>query len=109
MAKTTGVTFQQIQKYERGANRISASRLFEIAQALNISTRYFFDKIEKAEFPGETGEAEKTINIFLNSKEGHKIADAFTRINSLKIKRRITELLCLLADDEPENDDTHVY
>jgi transcriptional regulator with XRE-family HTH domain len=43
LGKAVGVTFQQIQKYERGTNRISASRLFELAAVLDVSVTYFFD------------------------------------------------------------------
>jgi len=46
LADAVGIKFQQIQKYETGANRVSASRLFEISQALSVPVSYFFDSIE---------------------------------------------------------------
>lgn len=49
LADRIGLTFQQVQKYERGANRVSASKLFEISQALGVRVAYFFD-----ELPGQT-------------------------------------------------------
>lgn len=53
LALKLGITFQQVQKYERGLNRISASRLYEIAQALDVSITYFFQDMESTALSGE--------------------------------------------------------
>ncbi len=53
-----GVTFQQVQKYEKGLNRISASRIYELARALNVPVGYFYDGLEDTEFSYNGGEPE---------------------------------------------------
>ena len=54
LAEACGITFQQVQKYERGANRVSAGRLYELARALSVPIQYFFDEFrEEGEDGGE--------------------------------------------------------
>lgn len=97
-----GVSFQQVQKYERGTNRISASMLLDIAEVLNISVGYFFPETGASKNPDGESETERTINAFLRTKEGLKIADAFTRIPSPRIKLKLSELALSLIDDKVE-------
>lgn len=54
LGEAVGITFQQIQKYERGTNRVGASRLYEIAAALDVPVSFFFDDQEKPSFPQQT-------------------------------------------------------
>src|SRR3982751_2918628 len=69
LAEALGLTFQQVQKYERGANRVSASKLYEIARFLSTPVAYFFEGL--AETPGgEDSEAEQTVHDFLMTSEG---------------------------------------
>jgi transcriptional regulator with XRE-family HTH domain len=70
-----GVTFQQIQKYERGANRVSCSRLVEIAKALDVPTGYFFD--ERATHAKVRSDI--TLD-FLATKDGQRLASAMMKL-----------------------------
>ena len=95
-----GLTFQQVQKYERGTNRISASKLYETSQALNVPVAFFFEGYHdeaSADFMEST--SEKAVNGFLSTGEGIEIAHAFPRIKSAKHRRRVAELVKTLAED----------
>ncbi|MEL6978770.1 MAG: helix-turn-helix transcriptional regulator [Pseudomonadota bacterium] len=89
-----GLTFQQIQKYEKGVNRIGASRLFQIAQFLDAPVQYFFE--------GAPGEAEETPEMmrFLGTVEGLQLNAAFTKIKHDETRRRIVELVKTLSESE---------
>ena len=99
-----GITFQQIQKYEKGTNRIGASRLQSISRVLQVPVSFFFDGA-----PGPTG-APSTSGMeensssymveFLSSPEGLQLNKAFSRIPDAKVRRRIVELVRSLAGDE---------
>ena len=97
-----GITFQQIQKYEKGTNRVGASRLQAIASFLEVPVSYFFEGA-----PGEgrsEGFAEDSqtafVVDFLSSTEGLLLNRAFARIGDPKVRRRIIDLVRTLADDE---------
>ncbi len=99
-----GLTFQQVQKYERGANRISASKLFQIARALKTRVAYFFDGYsEDGEFEGGTleGDAtlEKLVMSLLETPQGVELATAFPRIKGENLRCRIVELVTALSED----------
>ncbi len=103
-----GVTFQQVQKYEKGANRIGASRLQEIARILSVPVAYFFeDAKDNAPEPDrnmEYGFAEDMTASFdlpqVPSGEAHALARAFSRISDARIRRRIIDLVETLADGQ---------
>src|SRR5580698_2110252 len=65
LADALGLTFQQVQKYERGANRVSASKLYEIAAALKAPVSYFFDGLADPAGEGDAPSAESTVHGFL--------------------------------------------
>ena len=99
------ITFQQIQKYEKGANRVSASRLQEIARILQVPPSFFFDGAPSAH-PPAPGFAEPEANAyvadFLSTSEGLQLNRAFALIRDPKVRRRILDLVTSLAhDDEP--------
>ena len=101
LAVALGLTFQQVQKYERGTNRISASKLFEIARTLKVPVAYFFEGYSQSD-AGEgfsESQAEQNVNGFLMTSEGIEIAEAFPRIKSAKFRRKVMELVRTLADD----------
>ncbi len=95
-----GVTFQQIQKYEKGANRISASRLHDIGAILGVPASYFFVGAPatgasvvgsvQSELPGELAS-------FLGTPEGARLARAFCLVRSQTTRRRILELIKSLS------------
>jgi transcriptional regulator with XRE-family HTH domain len=96
MSQTTlgqqiGVSFQQVQKYERGANRISASSLFQIARALDVLPSDLFEGIEKDHGGLDWS---RMANPQINDLVG-----AFSRIPSPKVRGRIVDLVAALAED----------
>ncbi len=102
LAETIDLTFQQVQKYERGSNRISASKLYEISKALKAPVAYFFDgygESESVEGFSES-ESEQFVHGFLMTTEGIELAEAFPRIRNAKWRRRILELVRTLAEGD---------
>lgn len=97
-----GITFQQIQKYEKGTNRVGASRLQAIASILEAPVAYFFEDAPGGS-PGE-GFAEENqtsyVVDFLSSSEGLMLNRAFARIGDPKVRRRIIDLVRTLANDD---------
>lgn len=101
LGEALGVTFQQVQKYERGANRIGASRLFEIARVLTVPVGFFFEGVDSA-VSGGFAEDDQTplVDDFINSPEGVALAAAFNKIRDQKVRRRILELVRTLAGED---------
>lgn len=99
-----GITFQQIQKYEKGTNRIGASRLQSISNVLQVPVSFFFDGAPGPSGVGEaSGFEEKSSSYmveFLSSPEGLQLNKAFSRIPDAKVRRRIVELVRSLSGDE---------
>ncbi len=93
LADLIAVTFQQVQKYERGSNRISASKLFAIAEALEVPISYFFDGLEETTGEGSDNGSEQTIQGFLRTSEGLELARLFPKIARGPLRRRILELV----------------
>ncbi len=104
LAEALGLTFQQVQKYERGANRVSASKLYEIAFALNTSVSYFFDGLADPALEGDDdGQAqaiERSVREFLLTAEGLELAGLYPRIDDAKVRRQLLELVRVIAEDE---------
>ncbi|MCX5520623.1 helix-turn-helix transcriptional regulator [Kaistia defluvii] len=105
LGESLGITFQQIQKYEKGTNRIGASRLQHIAQVLEVPVSFFFE-----DAPGsstEVGFAESRpaafVTDFLTSTEGLQLNKAFVRIKDTKVRRRIVELVRAVAGEETDD------
>ena len=101
-----GVTFQQIQKYEKGTNRIGASRLQHIARVLTVPVAFFFEDAPAT--PGDTSagfaESGQTTYVvdFLSSAEGIQLNKAFVRIKDAKLRRRIIDLVRVLVGDDAD-------
>lgn len=105
LAEQLGLTFQQVQKYEKGINRIGASRLYELAQLLNVGVDFFYEDAPVGNaHHGAPGFADPTgenyIVDFLNSREGLELNRAFTRITDPKVRRAVIELVRSLAIDD---------
>ena len=104
LGEALGITFQQIQKYEKGTNRVGASRLQQISQVLGVPVAFFFEDAP-GETPahGEMAEANSSAYVvdFLSSAEGLQLNRSFARISDAKVRRKIVELVRTLAD-EPE-------
>ncbi len=105
LGERLGLTFQQIQKYEKGGNRISASRLYQIAQILGVPVQFFFEDLpEKYAATDEDGLAEAgeqtTIMDFLGSSEGLQLNRHFSRISNPRLRRSVIDLVRSLAQEE---------
>jgi transcriptional regulator with XRE-family HTH domain len=99
-----GLTFQQVQKYEKGSNRIGASRLQQISQILQVPVAFFFEGAPL--MPGETsglGEAPSPAYVtdFLATTDGLALVKAFMRIPNARLRRRIVDLVEEMAGQEP--------
>jgi transcriptional regulator with XRE-family HTH domain len=99
-----GLTFQQVQKYEKGANRIGASRLQQIAHILQVSVSFFFEGAPSAPGAPHDGMSEAPspayVSDFLATSDGLALTKAFMNIKSAKLRRRIVDLVEQMAADE---------
>lgn len=102
LAEDLGLTFQQVQKYERGANRVSASKLYEIARSLKTSIAYFFEGLSDPSVTGAEpdGDGEQSVHDFLMTAEGLELAAVFPRVAKPRVRRRILELVRSMAEDD---------
>lgn len=93
LGKAVGVTFQQVQKYEKGKNRVSSSRLQRIANALKVTPDFFFEATP-AKKAGTFGANERTfIDEFISSRDGIALSQAFTKIRDANMRRSIVLLV----------------
>lgn len=99
LAGAIGLTFQQIQKYERAANRVSASKLWEVAQALDAPVGYFYDGLDKPAERTATAPS-SSVHDFLLTPEGLELASLFPKIARPRVRRRILDLLRSMAEEE---------
>jgi transcriptional regulator with XRE-family HTH domain len=99
LADSIGLTFQQVQKYERAANRVSASKLWEMARALNTSIAYFYEGLsESPETPGSNLPRE-TVQDFLMTPEGLELASSFPKITQSRVRRKILDLVRVMSEE----------
>jgi len=103
LGESLGVTFQQVQKYEKGANRIGASRLQQIAAILKTPIAFFFEDAPGYDSPSaglsESESPEYTID-FLATTEGLQLNRAFAKIKDPKVRKKIIDLVKSLADEK---------
>ena len=99
-----GITFQQVQKYESGKNRIGASRLQQIATMLGVPVEFFFEGAPHASGHGVVASdvAPGYVADFLSTSEGVQLTRAFVRITDPKVRRRLISLVKAMAGDEGE-------
>lgn len=106
LGEKLGLTFQQVQKYEKGVNRIGASRLFDLAQVLGVPIQYFYDSMSSAvsghvsapgfaDKPGDTYVAD-----FLSSRDSVELNKAFARITDARIRRSIVDMVRSIAGED---------
>ena len=91
-----GLTFQQVQKYEKGTNRIGASRLQQISQILQVPVEFFFEGAPNLTASGSVPKdapSASYVSDFLATSEGLSLTKAFTRIKEPKLRRRIVDLV----------------
>lgn len=102
LGEQLGITFQQVQKYEKGTNRVGASRLYRISQVLGVPVAFFFEDIvgQDPDGPGfgET-KSERFVVDFISSAEGLQLNKAFLRISDPRVRRKVVELVQAVASD----------
>lgn len=111
LGEALGLTFQQVQKYEKGVNRIGASRVFEIARILDVPIQYFYEDISSGSGDGRAfGFAESDDSDFmsmLHSPEGVQLCRHFAEIKDPKVRKRVLDLVKTLAEgDDRSSADT---
>jgi len=92
LAEQLGVTFQQVQKYERGTNRIGASRLHGIAHALGVPISFFFDDADVIPVPDDL------VEVGASSPEGLRLNRAFLKIGNNRVRTALADLVVSIAD-----------
>jgi len=103
LGEALGLTFQQVQKYEKGTNRVGASRIQQIAEILQIPVSFLFEGGPRGTVnAGGTieGPSPSFVSDFLATSEGLALTRAFTRINDAKLRRSIVELVEQIASHE---------
>src|ERR1700761_5459949 len=96
-----GLTFQQVQKYEKGVNRIGAGRLFEVARILNVPVDFFYEGLN-AISEGGLGDGAPPVMEFISSGEGLQLSLAFMKIKDAKVRKRVLDLVKSLAEEEEQ-------
>jgi len=108
LADSLGLTFQQVQKYERGANRVSASKLYEIARTLQVPVSFFFDGLADPMDGSDNDEvgqqAERIVQEFLTTPEGLELAEVFPKIGRGRVRRQVLDLVRAMAEEAQRND-----
>jgi transcriptional regulator with XRE-family HTH domain len=94
-----GLTFQQVQKYEKGVNRIGAGRLFEVSRILNVPVDFFYEGVA-AGLSGGEAETTPPVMEFVSSGEGLQLSLAFMKIKDPKVRKRVLDLVKSLAEEE---------
>ncbi|MGM4912959.1 helix-turn-helix domain-containing protein [Rhizobium sp. 768_B6_N1_8] len=108
LAERIGVTFQQIQKYEKGINRIGASRLQTIAETLGVPVQFFFENDTEPTTYNLVSNGRDDLNAFLASKDAQALNRAFMAIESPAIRQKLVALAKSLArNTHPDIDVIH--
>ncbi len=106
LGELLGLTFQQVQKYEKGVNRIGAGRLFEIAGILGVPVSFFYEDLSGVGSDAAPGFADAKepppVMEFMFSGEGIQLSMAFMRVKDMKVRRKILDLVRSLADGGDE-------
>lgn len=117
LGEALGLTFQQVQKYERGTNRVSASRLFDLSRVLDVPISFFYDAMPEKlahEYGGQSGTAgaRKAMGFSeaqdgfgnddtLNRRETLELVRAYYRITDTGVRKRVFELIKSLVPEDP--------
>ena len=104
LAESIGLTFQQVQKYERAANRVSASKLWEMSRALTTNISYFYEGLgDGVEMVGSNLPRE-TLQDFLLTPEGMELATIFPKVPKGRVRRKILDLVRAMAGEPDASD-----
>lgn len=102
LGERLGLTFQQVQKYEKGANRVGGSRLCAISRVLNVPPGYFFEGLDDRGGTAPSDAADDALS-FLATGEGLRLVAAFQRIANRETRLKLIDLIGSIADD-PDHD-----
>jgi len=102
LGEACGITFQQIQKYEKGMNRMGASRLHQIARFLQVPVEFFYEGAPSGPDPGGpiVDRSSRAMTDFLATSEGLELVKAFMAVKDAKVRRRIIDLTKAVAAGE---------
>jgi transcriptional regulator with XRE-family HTH domain len=112
LGEALGLTFQQVQKYERGVNRVGASRLFDLSRVLDVPISFFFDDMPDSLAGHAGGTSRRGVSGFADSQEGFaddtlnrretlELVRAYYRITDPSIRKRVFELIKSMGPAEP--------
>lgn len=108
LGEAVGITFQQLQKYERGSNRISASRLFNLSQVLAVPVSYFFDDMPSPEHMGAISQENPAAEVdefeSMARRETLELVRSYYRIEDPGVRKRTFDLVKALGGDKPEEE-----
>ncbi|MGE5475705.1 MAG: helix-turn-helix domain-containing protein [Bacteroidales bacterium] len=104
LAEALGLTFQQVQKYEKGANRVGASRLFDLARVLGVAVEFFFEDLDPPPPPAVTNPATGVLAELMGgqttlNRETLDLIQAYSTIRNPVVRRRVYDLARALADN----------
>jgi transcriptional regulator with XRE-family HTH domain len=104
LGEMLNLTFQQVQKYEKGTNRISASRLLDIARVLGVNINFFYEGLTGEKKEGFQEDASPPyVAAFMSTPEGLQLMRAFTQVKSARVRRGIVQLVMTIGvEDEAE-------
>ena len=106
LADALGVTYQQVQKNEKGTNRIGASRLQQLSEILQVPVAFFFEGAPNALAPhdsNESGLSMAEIDDFVSNPDGLRLIRAFMRIDNAAVRRRIVMFVQEIAGDDDQD------
>jgi transcriptional regulator with XRE-family HTH domain len=105
LGEALGLTFQQVQKYEKGTNRIGASRLHQIAGILGVTIDFLYHGAPKMGAPSSAAMEELSstdLSAFLSTADGVQLMKSFLAITDSKVRRKVVELIATLSEEEGE-------
>ena len=106
LGNALGLTFQQVQKYENGSNRIGASRLYQIGQILGVPVSFFFEDMDPATSPGSDGAynfADDERGDMVAKRETLELVRAYYRIDSIRVRRGIVDMIRAIGSEDADH------
>lgn len=102
LARSVGITFQQLQKYETGENRVSASRLFQLAESLDTTVGWFYGDLQRGENSADPASGE--LEDLLTRRDGRNLLREYGKIVDPAMRKRVVEIVRLIAAGQPPKD-----